>query len=76
VSTSYADSAQARALDARLDGSSTGGAGDNWFDDGPDPFSDRIRANEAKRLASLPGRISAAISQMEMICPPRAGGLK
>lgn len=65
MSTSYADSAQARLMDERMLGSSDGGAGDNWFDDGPDLFSQQCNERDAQRLAALPGRLRIAMGQME-----------
>lgn len=73
MSTSYADSAQGRELDARLNDTGARRIADNWFEYGPDVFAERCRANEAKRVASLPGRLRAAMAQMEMICPPKTG---
>lgn len=67
MSTSYADSAQARALDDRMSGASESRSDDNWFDYGPDPMQERRKAAEARRLAALPVRLRIAMGQMETI---------
>ncbi|MFK3971153.1 hypothetical protein ACI2KS_10545 [Pseudomonas sp. NPDC087358] len=65
----YADSPQAREVENRMTAAaSTSGAADDWFADGPDEFTERCKAAEAKRLASLPDRLRLAMAQMELIC--------
>lgn len=73
MSTSYADSAQARALDERMSGTSDSGPADNWFDYGPDPLQERRKAAEARRLAALPGRLRIAMGQMETVLAKQGG---
>lgn len=75
MSTSYADSAQARLMDERMLGSSISGATDNWFDDGPDIFSQQCSEREAKRLAALPGRLRIAMGQMEAVLGKQGGSV-
>lgn len=75
MSTSYADSAQARLMDERMLGSSTGGAEDNWFNYGPDPLQELRKAAEAKRLAELPGRLRIAMGQMEDVLAKQGGSV-
>ena len=73
MSTSYADSAQARALDERMSGTSDSGPADNWFDYGPDLLQELRSAAEARRLAALPGRLRIAMCQMETILAMQGG---
>jgi hypothetical protein len=75
MSTSYADSAQARLMDERMLGSTDGGATDNWFEDGPDIFSQQCNEREAKRLAALPGRLNIAMGQMESVLAKQGGSV-
>lgn len=75
MSTSYADSAQARLMDERMFGPSAGGAADNWFNDGPDIFSLQCNEREAKRLAALPGRLRIAMGQMEAVLAKHGGAV-
>jgi hypothetical protein len=73
MSSSYADSAQARLMDDRMAGTSTGGASDNWFDDGPDIFSQQCNERDARRLAALPVRLRIAMGQMETALAKQGG---
>lgn len=73
--TSYADSAQARALDERMSSTPDSGSDDNWFDYGPDPLQERRRAAEARRLATLNGRLRMAMAQMETILAKQGGSV-
>jgi hypothetical protein len=75
VSTSYADSAQARALDERMSGTSDSGPADNWFDYGPDPGQQFRKAAEGRRLAALPGRLRIAMGQMEAVLAKQGGSV-
>lgn len=75
MSTSYADSAQGRALDDRMEGRTLGGAQDNWDDDGYEIFSRQCNEREARRLAGLPDRLRIAMGQMEAVLA-KQGGLK
>lgn len=73
--TSYADSAQARALDERMSGTADSGSDDNWFDYGPDPLQEARKAAEARRLAALPGRLRIAMGQMEAVLAKQGGSV-
>lgn len=75
MNTSYADSAQARALDERMSGAAESGPVDNWFDYGPDPLQERRKAAEARRLAALPGRLRIAMGQMEAVLAKQGGSV-
>ena len=74
--TSYADSAQARESDRRWDLPNFGKT--NRADLFHEYTAEDLAEREARRLrgrASLKLRISAAMAQMELICPP-AGGVE
>jgi len=75
MSTSYADSAQARALDDRMSGPSISGAQDDWFDDSYSAFIQQCNERDAKRLASLPGRLRIALGQMEAVLAKQGGSV-
>jgi len=75
MSTSYADSAQARLMDERMLGSSASGATDNWFDDSADEFFALCAERERKRLAALPGRLQIAMGQMEAVLAKQGGSV-
>lgn len=73
MSTSYADRRQGDELDRRLLGGADEVVPDNWFDDGPDIFSQQCNASDAKRLASLPGRLQIAMGQLEAFFGKQGG---
>ena len=72
--TSYADSAQARESDRRWDLPNFGKT--QHIDLFHEYTADDLAEREARRLkerASLKLRISVAMGQMELICPPARG---
>ncbi|MBN0975925.1 hypothetical protein JTY93_15565 [Pseudomonas hygromyciniae] len=74
MQTSYADSAQARESDRRWDLPNFGRA--KHIDLFHEYTADDLAEREARRLkerASLKLRISVAMGQMELICPPVRG---
>ncbi|WP_199884919.1 hypothetical protein [Pseudomonas bohemica] len=75
MSTSYADSAQARLMDERMLGSSSSGAADNWFDGSADLFYQQCNERDAKRLASLPSRLRICMGQMEAVLAKQGGSV-
>jgi hypothetical protein len=75
MSTSYADSAQARLMDERMLGSADGGATDDWFDESAEEFFAQCAERERKRLAALPGRFRIAIGQMEAVLAKQGGSV-
>lgn len=74
MQTSYADSAQARESDRRWDLPNFGRT--QHIDLFHEYTADDLAEREARRLkerASLKLRISVAMGQMELICPPIRG---
>lgn len=74
MQTSYADSAQARESDRRWDLPNFGRT--QHIDLFHEYTADDLAEREARRLkerASLKLRISVAMGQMELICPPVRG---
>ncbi|WP_313600789.1 hypothetical protein [Pseudomonas sp.] len=72
--TSYADSAQARESDRRWDLPNFGRNVhvDLFHEYTPDDLAER-EASRLRERASLKLRIGAAMTQMELICPPAGG---
>ena len=80
MSTSYADSAQAREWDRRYDawGREKKSQPEEFHDyDAAELMRTQMLADRAVRLVeerkSLKRRIAATMAQMEMVCPPRGG---
>lgn len=75
MSTSYADSAQARLMDERMLGSADIGASDDWFGADAAEFFAQCAERDRKRLAALPSRLRIAMGQMEAVIAKQGGSV-